>query len=75
MPIALREPREVRSDSLQTPHDPAVTYSGHKGKGYEVQVAETCESDNAVSDDHARGGDAVERKRLCGDDAGDRRVE
>ena len=48
MPIALREPREVRSDSLQTPHDPAVTYSGHKGKGYEVQVAETCESDNAV---------------------------
>ncbi len=48
MPIALREPREVRSDSLQTPHDPGVTYSGHKGKGYEVQVAETCESDNAV---------------------------
>ena len=33
---------------VQTPHDPAVTYSGHKGKGYEVQVAETCESDNAV---------------------------
>ena len=25
-----------------------MTYSGHKGKGYEVQVAETCESDNAV---------------------------
>ena len=48
VPIALREPREVRSDSLQTPHDPAVSYSGHKGKGYEVQVAETCESDNAV---------------------------
>ena len=39
VPIALREPREVRSDSLQTPHDPAVTYSGHKGKGYEVQVS------------------------------------
>ena len=48
VPIALREPREVRSDSLQTPHDPVVTYSGHKGKGYEVQVAETCESDNTV---------------------------
>ena len=47
-PIALREPGEVRPDSLQTPHDPQVTYSGHKGKGYEVQVAETCESDNAV---------------------------
>ena len=27
VPIALREPREVRSDSLQTPHDPAVTDS------------------------------------------------
>ena len=48
VPIALREPKEVRSDSLQSPHDPQVTYSGHKGKGYEVQVAETCESDNAV---------------------------
>ena len=22
---------------MQTPHDPEVTYSGHKGKGYEVQ--------------------------------------
>ena len=31
MPIALREPKEVRSSSMQTPHDPAVTYSGHKG--------------------------------------------
>ena len=46
--IALREAKEVRSSSMQTPHDPEVTYSGHKGKGYEVQVAETCESDNAV---------------------------
>ena len=33
---------------MQTPHDPEVTYSGHKGKGYEVQVAETCEEGNAV---------------------------
>ena len=31
--------KEVRSDSLQSPHDPEATYSGHKGKGYEVQVA------------------------------------
>ena len=37
VPVALREPKEVRSSSMQTPHDPAVTYSGHKGKGYEVQ--------------------------------------
>ena len=48
VPIALREPKEVRSSSMQTPHDPAVTYSGHKGKGYEVQVSETCEEGNAV---------------------------
>ena len=48
VPIALKEPKEVRSYSMQTPHDPAVTYSGHKGKGYEVQVSETCEEGNAV---------------------------
>ena len=48
VPVALREPKEVRSSSMQTPHDPEVTYSGHKGKGYEVQVSETCEEGNAV---------------------------
>ena len=26
-------PKEVRSDSLQSPHDPEATYSGHKGRG------------------------------------------
>ena len=34
VPITLRDPKEVRSDSLQSPHDPEATYSGHKGKGY-----------------------------------------
>ena len=48
VPVALKEPKEVRSDTLQTPHDPEVTYSGHKGKGYEVQVSETCEEGNTV---------------------------
>ena len=48
VPIALKEPKEVRSYLMQTPHDPEVTYSGHKGKGYEVQVAEMCEEGNAV---------------------------
>jgi len=46
VPIALKDPKEVRSDSLQSPHDPDATYSGHKGKGYEVQVAETCHEEN-----------------------------
>ena len=48
MPITLRDPKEVRSDSLQSPHDPEATYSGLKGKGYEVQVAETCHAENAT---------------------------
>jgi hypothetical protein len=48
VPIALKDPKAVRSDSLQSPHDPDATYSGHKGKGYEVQVAETCDEENAT---------------------------
>ena len=42
VPVALKPTKDVRSDSLQTPHDASVTYSGHKGKGHEVQLAETC---------------------------------
>ena len=41
MPVQLKESKEVSSASLQSPHDAEATYSGHKGKGYEVQVAET----------------------------------
>lgn len=48
VPVSLKAPREVRADSLQSPHDPDATYSGHKGKGYEVQVAETCDPSNTV---------------------------
>jgi hypothetical protein len=33
------------SSSLQSPSDPDMTY-GHKGKGYEVQLAETCVEGN-----------------------------
>lgn len=33
------------SSSLQSPADPDVTY-GHKGKGYEAQLVETCGEDN-----------------------------
>ena len=47
-PVELKDPKDVHSGSLQTPHDPDATYSGHKGKGYEVQVAETCMPDNPV---------------------------
>jgi hypothetical protein len=48
VPVALKDPAEVRPDSLQSPHDPDATYSGHKGKGYEVQVAETCHAENVT---------------------------
>jgi Transposase DDE domain/Transposase domain (DUF772) len=40
-----REPGSIPSGSLQSPHDPDATY-GHKGKGYEVQIAETCDEEN-----------------------------
>jgi hypothetical protein len=43
--IALKNPKEITGASLQSPHDPDATY-GHKGKGYEVQVAETCAPEN-----------------------------
>ena len=44
--VRLREPATIASDSLQSPYDADATY-GHKGKGYEVQVAETCAEGNA----------------------------
>lgn len=33
---------------MQNPSDPDATYDGHKGPGYQVQLAETCNPDNAV---------------------------
>ncbi len=44
----LKEAKKVEGDSLQSPHDPDVTYSGHKGKGYSVQVMETSDSRNVA---------------------------
>ena len=48
VPVVLKAPKKVSSGSLQSPHDPEVTYNARKGKGYEVQIAETCHEDNAV---------------------------
>jgi hypothetical protein len=33
---------------MQNPSDPDATYDGHKGPGYQVQIAETCAPDNEV---------------------------
>ncbi len=35
-------------DCVQNPSDPDATYSGHKGPGYQVQIAETCVPENDV---------------------------
>ena len=43
--MQLKDPKDIASDSLQSPHDPDMTY-GHKGKGIELQVIETCGADN-----------------------------
>jgi hypothetical protein len=37
--------KEVTSDSLQNPSDPDASYDGPKGKGYQVQIAETYSTD------------------------------
>jgi hypothetical protein len=47
-PVELKPGKEVPNGSLQTPHDPDVTFSMHKGQGYEVELVETCHPDNAV---------------------------
>ena len=35
-------------DRIQNPSDPEATYDGHKGVGYQVQIAETCSPTNDV---------------------------
>ena len=39
--------KKVPCDSLQNPSDPDASYSGHKGKGYQVQVMETWSEDKS----------------------------
>ena len=51
VPVVLKAPEDVGSDSLQSPHDAEATYNARKGKGYEVQIAETCvEADDDKAD-------------------------
>jgi len=35
-------------DVMQNPSDPDATYDGHKGPGYQAQIAETCNPENEV---------------------------
>lgn len=43
--VQVKAPESIGADSLQSPTDTDATY-GHKGKGYEYQVAETCDERN-----------------------------
>ncbi len=46
--LAVARPnKDVSSDSLQNPSDPDAGYSGHKGKGYQVQLMETYDPDSS----------------------------
>lgn len=40
--------KHTGGDVMQNPSDPDATYDGHKGSGYQVQIAETCDSENDV---------------------------
>lgn len=40
-PVTVRANKEITSSSLQNPSDPDAGYDAHKGKGYQVQLAET----------------------------------
>lgn len=48
VPVLLKDAKTLTGAVLQTPHDPDVTYSGHKGQGYEALIVETCDPTNAV---------------------------
>ena len=64
VPVALKAPEHVGSDSLQSPYDAEATYNGRKGKGYEVQIAETCvEADDDKADDDKTDDDKTDNDK------------
>jgi hypothetical protein len=40
--------QKTGGDVMQNPSDPDATYDGHKGPGYQAQIAETCNPENDV---------------------------
>ena len=58
--VEVKKKQEIRSDSLQSPTDPDATY-GHKGKGYEYQIVETCNKDNSFQGAHVMVGGVVKK--------------
>lgn len=48
--VVIKQNKDVPSDSLQNPSDPDAGYSGHKGKGFQMQVMETYSPDKSQPD-------------------------
>ena len=48
--VTIKPNKDVPSSSLQNPSDPDAGYSGHKGKGYQMQVMETYSPDKSQPD-------------------------
>jgi len=48
--VTIKQNKDVASSSLQNPSDPDAGYSGHKGKGYQMQVMETYSPDKSQPD-------------------------
>ena len=48
--VTIKPNKDVPSNSLQNPSDPDAGYSGHKGKGYQMQVMETYSPDKSQPD-------------------------
>ena len=45
--VVIKASKDISSSSLQNPSDPDAGYSGHKGKGYQMQVMETWSRDKS----------------------------
>lgn len=48
--VSIKPNKDVPSNSLQNPSDPDAGYSGHKGKGFQMQVMETYSPDKTQPD-------------------------
>jgi len=46
VPITVKAAQAIESSVMQTPHDEDVTYSGHKGQGYDALIVETYHEEN-----------------------------
>ncbi len=69
--IKVKGNNEVASDALQNPSDPDATFSGHKGQGYQVQIAETFTPDTDTIDKTNKAKEPeTQRPESSGDNSG-----